>query len=87
MPPPRTSARVRVEAVPRRRLRRSVVIPRWTTARAVSSGADFRLRLVEPTWLPSKDKIGSVASSERTPVLGVAALREQSWRLGRLKRS
>lgn len=85
MPPPRTSARVRVEAVPRRRLRRSVVIPRWTTARAVSSGADFRLRVAEPTWSPSKDKIGSVASSERIPVLGEVALREQSLSFGILK--
>lgn len=69
MPPPRTSERVRVEAVPRRWLRRSVVRPRWTTERAVSSGADLRLRVEEPTWVPSKEKIGRVASSERIPAL------------------
>lgn len=69
MPPPRTSERVRVEAVPRRLLRRSVVSPRWTTERAVSRGADLRLRVVEPTWVPSKDRIGIVASSERMRAL------------------
>lgn len=41
------------------------MIPRWTTARAVSRGADFRSREVEPTWVPSKEKTGRVASSER----------------------
>lgn len=39
--------------------------PRWTTARAVSRGADFRLRVVDPTSVPSKDRIGIVAASER----------------------
>lgn len=81
MPPPRTSERVRVEAVPRRWLRRSVVSPRWTTARAVSRGADFRLRLVEPTLAPSKDRIGIVATSER-----MVAMAATESCLGDLKR-
>lgn len=40
-------------------------MPRWTTARAVSGGADFRLRVVSPILDPSKERIGRVASSER----------------------
>lgn len=40
--------------------------PRWTTARAVSRGADFRLRVVDPTSVPSKERTGRVAAaSER----------------------
>lgn len=42
--------------------------PRWTTARAVSRGADLRLRVAEPTSAPSKDRTGIVApapTSER----------------------
>ncbi|KAI7982455.1 hypothetical protein LOK49_LG15G01272 [Camellia lanceoleosa] len=65
MPPPRTSPRVRVEAVPRRLFWRSVMMPRWTTAREVSGGADLRLRVVSPILEPSKERIGRVASSER----------------------
>lgn len=38
-------------------------MPRWTTARAVSRGADLMLRVVEPTFSPSKESTGTVASS------------------------
>lgn len=79
MPPPRTSERVRVEAVPRRWLRRSVVSPRWTTERAVSRGADLRSRVVEPTRVPSKDKIGIVASSERMRALVEVVVMRATW--------
>lgn len=53
--------------------------PRWTTERAVSRGADLRLRVVEPTWVPSKDKIGIVASSERMRALVEVVLVRANW--------
>lgn len=43
--------------------------PRWTTARAVSAGADLRSRVAVPTWVPSKESTGRVANSERTKAL------------------
>jgi hypothetical protein len=39
---------------------------RCTTARAVSSGAALRSRYVSPTFSPSNDRIGRVASWEET---------------------
>lgn len=41
------------------------MIPRWTTARAVSCGADLRLSEAEPDCVPSKVKTGRVVTSER----------------------
>ena len=57
-PPPRTSPRVRVEAVPRRLFWRSVTTARWTTARAVSGGAERRSRKDSPTLSPEKLRTG-----------------------------
>lgn len=57
--------------------------PRWTTARAVSGGADFKLRVAEPTWAPSKESTGRVVSSERIEV----ETRNLEWDLGLRKRS
>lgn len=42
-----------------------MTIPRWTTARAVSGCADLRLMVVSPTFSPSNERMGRVASSER----------------------
>lgn len=53
--------------------------PRWTTERAVSRGAELRLRVVEPTWVPSKDRIGIVASSERMRALVEVVVVRANW--------
>lgn len=39
---------------------------RWTTARAVSVGADFRSRVDSPTLSPEKESTGRVASLQET---------------------
>lgn len=52
-------------------------MPRWTTERAVSGGADFRSRKVSPTFSPVKERMGRVASSEMIERgFGVGDLRE-----------
>lgn len=56
--------------------------PRWTTARAVSSGADFRFRVVDPTSVPSKDRTGIVAVAEESERMESCCCLE----LGNLKR-
>lgn len=50
--------------MPRRLFCKSVMIARWTTARAVSGGADLRSRNVSPTFSPVKEMTGRVASWE-----------------------
>lgn len=39
--------------------------PRWTTARAVSGGADFRSSCASPTFSPVKERTGRDARAER----------------------
>lgn len=48
--------------MPRRLFWRSWTTARWTTARAVSAGADFRSRVDSPIFSPEKESTGSVAS-------------------------
>lgn len=57
------------------------MIPRWTTARAVSGGADLRLMVAEPTSVPSKESTGIVVSSERIAVEAARNLRRGGWGL------
>lgn len=51
-------------------------MPRWTTARAVSRGADLRLRRVYPTFSPVKESTGREVRSDRTES-GRKGLREE----------
>ncbi|RWW77851.1 hypothetical protein BHE74_00013959 [Ensete ventricosum] len=60
------SAVVRMEAVPRRWFCCSATRPRWTTARAVSEGADLRSRGTAPTLSPEKESTGISARSQQT---------------------
>lgn len=69
--------------MPRRSFCWSVMIPRWTTARAVSGGADLRSRKVSPIFSPVKDRIGSVASWEVMERGFVWVLRELGLVMGR----
>lgn len=39
----------------------------------------MRLRVVEPTWVPSKDRIGIVASSERMRALVEVVAVRANW--------
>lgn len=46
--------------MPRRLLLRSVIMPRWTTAREVWGGAVLRVRVASPTLEPVESRIGRV---------------------------
>lgn len=43
-----------------------MITARWTTARAVSRGADFRSSADSPIFSPEKESTGSVASLQTT---------------------
>ena len=73
-PPPRTSLRVFVEAVPARALRRSRTYLRWTTYMSFSPLVTLRFRVALPESAPSKVLTGTSAVAEAARALGRRAV-------------
>merc|ERR1719238_2573533 len=73
-PPPLTSERVFVEAVPARALRRSRTYLRWTTYMSFSPLVTLRFNVAEPASPPSKVLTGTSAVADAARALGRRAV-------------